>query len=378
MATLEEYIEKHNIMVNKLEILYEKYKFNDIQEHLKNIRGNLDYNKTKFMETQKNNCFNYLNFFQMYTDVMNHESDFVLFSIKDNPVESNIGKGVNPYIVSQGGYRWIKLISKSVEIINNSLDPDYYDDYSIIDEVENFIDDVSNSCYLPFNEKPELVIIFYESPNEEVIKTIENMNVSAISINDINHKLKKCTKYQESIQKIDTVNIDVNIIVTLCSELSNMEKTDTITIPLEILSKCITGNVTTLEEIIDNKNFIVENIKKFKRRIICQSAYDKLMQFVTVLSDKKNFGKEIARMKIIFDEYNIEVVQDKITERINNIKHPNKLANCVFGSGDYYNAITISGFASFINFARQNRVNIATIPCYSVEFSEKYLAQFKN
>jgi hypothetical protein len=377
MTTLEDYIQKHNILVNKLGALYVKYNFNDIAEHLKNIKGNFDHSKTKFMETKKANCFNYLNFFQMYIDVMNHETDLVLFSIKDNPIESNIGKGVNPYIVSQNGYRWIKLITKSAEIINNSLDPDYYDDYCITDEVEKFIDDVNSSNYLPVNEKPELVIIFFESPNEEVIKTIENMKVSVVSINEINQKLLPLTKYQEFLNKIEIVNIDVNIIITLCSELSNMEKTDELTIPPEIISKCITGNVTTLEEIIDNKNFIAENIKKFKKRIICQSAYNKLMEFTTVLSDKKNFSKEISRMKTVFNDYDIEIVQDKITERINIIKHPNKLANSVFGTGDYYNAITISGFASFINFAKQNRVNITSIPCYSVEFSEKYLHQLK-
>lgn len=373
MARLEDFILKQENIIKELEILYNKYKFTDLYDHIKTLKGSFDDSKIIFSETKNENCFNYMNFYQMYVKILNHENDLALFSVKDNSIEQNITKGTNPYIVSQNGYRWIKLISKKSENINNSLDPDYYCDYCIIDEVEKFLNDVNNSSYLPFGQKPELFIVFYESPNEKVIKEIENMNVTCVSINEINQKLIPCNKYKDFLDNIDTVNIDVNIIITLCSELSNLEKCDELTISAEIISKCVIGNITTLDEVIANKNYIIENIKKYKRRIICQSAYNKIMKFVTAFPKKKIFSKEIARMEKIFDEYNIEIVPDKMTDRISKIKHSNKLANCVFGTGDYYHAITITGYYSYIINAKQNRINIANIYCYTVEFSEKYL-----
>lgn len=375
MNTLEQYEAKHKYLIKEFEVLYEKYRFNDLLEHLKSIKGNFENCKIKFQETKKENCFNYINYFHMYAKIMNNEKDFVLFSMKDNPIESNIGKGLNPYIVSQNGFRWTKIISKSSEIINNSFDPNYYEDYCILDDIEKFIDDANKSNYLPFDKKPELFVVFNELPNKEVTQEIQKINVSLVSINDIEKDMKYTQKFQNLIEFASIINLDVNVIITICSELSNITNKEDVKISPEIISKCITGNVTTLDEIIDNKNFIIEKLKKYERRIICQSAYDKIAEFAKILIDKPNFGKEIARIKTVFDDYNIEIVPDQTTTRINSIKHSNKLANFVFGTGDYYKAVTITGYASFINNAKQNRVLIANIPCNSVEFSEKYLSQ---
>lgn len=377
MFVLEEFVQKQNNIIQEFEILYENYKFNDLVEHIKNIKGNFENAKQKFIETKKEKCFNYLNYFRIYANIMKHEKDFVLFSKKDNPIESNIGKGTNSYIVSQHGYRWIKIISKNADFINNSFNPDYYDNYCIMDDIDKFINDVNKSNYLPFNEKPELFIVFLELPNEEVIEAIKEKNISLISIDNTEKCFIASNKITKMLNSIKIINLDVNIIITICSELSNLDKNDKINIPTEIITKCITGNVTSLEEIIENKNFIIENLKKYDRRIICQSAYNKLEEFKKILSEKPNFSKEICRIKTVFNGLNIEIVPDQITERIKSINHPNKLANSVFGTGDYYHAITISGFGSYIHNAKQNRVIIANIPCNSVEFSEKYLIDYK-
>jgi Protein of unknown function (DUF1308) len=373
--SLEDYIEKHKALIEEFEELYEKYKFNDLGEHLKNIRGNFENCKNKFLETNNTNCFNYLNYFYIFSAILKHEKNFVMFASKINSAESNIGKGINNYIVSQNGFRWIKIISKNSDVINNSFDPDYYDNYCISDDVEKFVDDVNNIRYLPFDKKPELWIVFYELPNDEVCQSIKEMGINITTVNKINENLLPIDYNKELMNNITTINLDVNIIITLCSELSNLEKDTQIDIPPEIIARCITGNIATLNQIIDNKNFIVEMLQKYKRRIMCQSAYNKIMEFTNTLSTKKNFSKEIERIKNVISKYDIEIIPDQTTTRIENTKHPNKLATTVFGTGDYYNAVTISGYLSYINYAKQNRVGIAAIICNSVEFSEKYLAK---
>jgi hypothetical protein len=373
MQTLDEIIKRHDLLDKALDELFEKYKFNDILEIKKAVRGNYENNKHKFLETKNANCFNYLNYFQIYINVLNNDRDFVLFSIKDNNLEPNINKGINNYIVSQNGYRWIKIISRNIEVVNNSIDPDYYGDYCIIDEIEKFVNDVESMQYLPFGEKPELYIIFHVLPNDEVCESMRILQLqSRINIvikcgDDISRPFPNYDNIYNN--SIDTINIDVNVIITICSELSNLDKNAIV--PFEIIKRCITGDVTTLEEVIENKNFIMEQLKKYKRRIICQSAYDKLMEFSGGVV--KFCPKEVERIKTIVSDLDIDVVPDQITPRIQKMKHPNKLANSVFGTGDYYHAITISAYGSYINHAKQNRMHIVAVLCKSVEFSEKFL-----
>lgn len=376
MQTLDEIIKKHDLLDNALDELFLKYKFNDILELKKGVRGNYENNKNKFLETNNVNCFNYLNYFQIYINVLNNEKDFVLFSIKDNNIETNIdNKGINNYIVSQNGYRWVKIISRNIEVVNNSIDPDYYGDYCIIDEIEKCANDVANIQYLPFGEKPELYIIFHVLPSDEVCESIQNLQASInIIIKCGDDVLRPFPNYDKMYYNfIDTINVDVNVIITICSELSNLDKNSIV--PLEIIKRCITGNVTTLEEVIDNKNFIMEQLKKYKRRIICQSAYDKLMEFSGGVV--KFCPKEVERIKTIVSDLDIDVVPDQTTPRIQKMKHPNKLANNVFGTGDYNRAITITAYGSYINYAKQNRMHIVAVLCKSVEFSEKFLESGK-
>jgi hypothetical protein len=378
METLDEIIEKHNQVDAELDKLFENLKFNDILEMKKSLRGNYENNKNKFLETKNPNCFNYFHFFEIYINILKKEKDFVLFSIKNNNLEPNIGKGVNNYIVSRNGYRWIKIISRNVEMINNSIDPDYYEDYCIMDEIEKCISDVTSMKYLPFDEKPELYIIFHILPNDEVCESIINLGIKKEikifikSSEDVKKYLPDCNRIYDDF--IDTINIDVNVIITICSELSHLNANTFV--PPEIIKRCITGDAQTLKEVIENKNFIIEQLKKYKRRIICQTAYDKLMEFCSGVV--KYCPKEVERIKTITTDLNIDVVPDKITPRIEKMNHPNKLANCVFGSGDYYRAITITAYESYINHAKQNRIHIVAKICKSVEFSEKFLEILKK
>lgn len=363
---MENIIIKHNQLLQELEDLFLTYKFNDLLEIKKSLEGNFENSKKKFKEKNNAKYFNYFHYCEIYINIMKTEKDFVMFSIKDNNMETNITKNQNNYIVCQNGYRWIKIITKKAEVINNSLDPDYYENFCITSDIDKFILDCSNINFLPFGRKPELYVIFYELPNEEVCNMILNKNIFIKTNNDL--PLNK-PLYISDFSDIDILNIDVNVIITLCSELSNLEKK--FDISEEVLKRCITGDSKTFEDVIKNKNFILDIFAKFNKKIICKSAYDKLQEFCNgVVSFCPN---EVVRIKNAIEKYNITIVEDNITKRIMDIKHPNKLANSVFGSGDYYNAITITAYNSYIHHAKQNRLYIPTIICRSVEFSEKFL-----
>ena len=144
MNIFENFIQRHNQLYAELEELYNIYKFNDLIEIKKSIHGNFEHCKMKFLETNNHNSFNYLNYYEIYVKILKQESDFVLFTTKDstnnnNNISVNISKGPNNYIVSRNGYRWFKIISKNVEIINDSICSDYYGDYSILEDIKKFI-----------------------------------------------------------------------------------------------------------------------------------------------------------------------------------------------------------------------------------------------
>jgi hypothetical protein len=363
---MESIIHKHKQLLHELDCLFEKYKFNDLLEIKKSLEGNFENNKKKFEEQNNIKYFNYLYYCEIYIKILNTEKNFVMFSIRDNNMETNINKNQNNYIVCQNGYRWIKIITKNADVINNSLDPDYYENFCITTDIDRFISDCHNINFLPFGRKPELYVIFYEKPNGEICDMIFCKNIRVKTFFDL--PLDE-PKYISDFSDIEVLNIDVNVIITLCSELSNLEKC--VSIPDEILKRCITGDSKTFNDIVENKNFILDTFAKFNKKIICKSAYDKLREFCNGVVSF--CPKEVERIKNALDKYNITIVPDNMTERIKNMKHPNKLANVVFGSGDYYNAITITAYNSYINHAKQYRLFIPVIICKSVEFSEKFL-----
>ena len=366
MDILTDIINKHNKLSHEIDILFDKYKFNDLLELKKGLEGNFVQSKKNYLELNNINCFNYLHYCEIYVEIFNTEKDFVLFSIQNNNMETNITKYMNNYIVCQNGHRWIKVISKNTEIVNNSLDSDYYCNYCISDDIDKFVSDCKNTNFLPFEYKPELYVIFYEQPNKKVCDMILGKDIKIKTFVEL-----PLTKplYITDYSDIDILNIDVNVIITLCSELSNLENDTKIT--EEILKRCITGDSKTFEDIIENKKDILKSFEKFKKKIICKSAYDKLQEFCKGVTDF--CPKEVERIKNSIDKYNITVVPDNITKRISNMKHPNKLANIVFGSSDYYKAITLTAYNSYINHAKQFRIHIPAILCKSVEFSEKFL-----
>lgn len=359
-------IEKHNKLVKNLDSLFDKYKFNDLLEIKKSLEGNFANNKKKFEEKNDMKYFNYLHHCEIYVEIFNTEKDFVMFSIKDNNMETNINKNLNNYVVCQNGYRWIKIITKSANIINNSLDPDYYENYCVTNDIDKFISDCDNIKFLPFDRKPELYVVFYEKPNDEICNMITNKNI--IVKNYLELPLPK-PNYISDFSDVQILNIDVNVIITLCSELSNTD--NGASIPDEILNKCITGESKTFGDVVDNKNLILNVFSKFEKKIMCKSAYNKLQEFCNGVVSF--CPKEVERIKNALNKYGISVVPDGMTERIRKMNHPNKLANIIFGSADYHNAVTITAYNSYINHAKQHRLHIPVIICKSVEFSEKFL-----
>jgi hypothetical protein len=359
LKIIEDIKKKHNDLDREFDILFEKYKFNDIIYAKKTLNSNFEYNKVKFLLKKNPTCFNYINHFSIYKDILQNEKDFVLFSIKDNCLESNIKKGANNYIISQHGYRWFKIITRSADNINNSVDPDYYENYCIFEDVQKYINDVANMQYLPFCELPNYI----------VLNKIKNLNINYLLSSDF--PLKSIPKSSTYFDKCEIINLDVNVVVTICSELSNLS--EDYDVPENILKKCA-GTSDTLNDVRENKIFILDQINKYKKRIICQSAYNKLMDFIRCV---KFCPKELERIKNIVQTLDLTIVPDQITDRFKNINHPNQLANCIFGTADYYRAVTITSFDSYISHAKQRRICVYAIVCKSVEFTEKYLYHLK-
>jgi hypothetical protein len=243
--------------------------------------------------------------------------------------ESKSEKKPKDYVIAQGGKRIYKIISKPIDYINKTIDCDYDYDYCILDIIEGFIDDAKNREQFPYNENiTQLCMVFIDKPCDEIIKELDDKNIFCLSSHDLslpNIRTPKC------------INIDINVIIALCSDINYLTP-DSEYISKLIQHKVFIGlNVNETKTLTNEqycryiqkeREFLITEIKKYKRVVLCQSAYDDIIRILN------SNGSETEKKRVyeIIDELNIEIIDDKAyTLNIieNNIKNFDKIYNKV-------------------------------------------------
>jgi hypothetical protein len=314
--------------INKiLHQVNDKYKTDDLAYIIKNFQ--LDHISLKekisvdFVKT-----VNYYYYYDIYANIMLTEKNIIH--------NSKYKKNYN-IIISNNGYRWIRIFGTNIERIEKSSDPNYYGDFYIIDEIEKFIKLVKDSQYLPFDDEPELVVIFYNLPNNEVKKEIESYGVIIKSFKDI--PLDKITNYKKTC--VESCIIDTTSLITLCSEICYIQYN----LDFSIIKNFIKNNFQNLEEIIENKDNLSEEIKSYKNAYVCESVWNKFISLVEMHGGTKEKGR-LNDIKNI-----VQIIKDNPTKKFVSSTINKKDAN-LFGTADYYKACVITGNKSNIDLQK--------------------------
>jgi hypothetical protein len=311
----------------------------------------LKYVENGSMKKTEIDCFNW---FEIFVKIYENEKDAQLSKILVK--NDNKNKVSKDYIVTQNKKRIYKIISKPISYINETIDYDYDPRYSILDQIDNFYDEAVNMEHFPYKEKiTELCMIFIDTPCGEIIEEAKNKNINCISINDLP---------LNSLENFDCINIDINVIIALCSDINFLDPSS------EYIRKLIdnkifvgfnidnTSNMTNEEYcsyIKKEHNHLISEIQKYKKTVMCQSAYKETIRILNTC------GTETEKNKLekIIKDFNIELIDESETQYkceliTNNSKNFKKIYNSVEQDvvriGYVLNAITFTSNHRYIEF----------------------------
>uniref|UniRef100_A0A0N4UDB1 DUF1308 domain-containing protein n=1 Tax=Dracunculus medinensis TaxID=318479 RepID=A0A0N4UDB1_DRAME len=180
---------------------------------------------------------------------------------------------------------------------------------------------------------------------------------------------------------IDTVNFDVSAVFVLISSMTEENGTN-----YRFRSSLLEMQAEE-ERKLPARPMLIEAMKD-KRLIICRSAYNAVREIIKTVAG----ASEKKRAEIFLDK--IEIVEDKLSQRIERLQtglkitkrtkvgfFKNLLTNytrfnkvqiqVIFGSGDFYKAVTATSNKHFVNAASQQGVSLAVILVQSRALSEQ-------
>jgi hypothetical protein len=188
---------------------------------------------------------------------------------------------------------------------------------------------------LPFGDKPELIVVFFELPSDEMRNQIEELGVKVKSINDF--PLEQFDDNPPT--KTDVCNIDTTSLITICSEIGYLDPNTKLSEKTQ--NMIVRVGFNNLASVIENKDKLFEEIVSYKRRIVCKSVWDTFVRLMEACGGEN----EIERMNEIKE--NVEIVPDSPSQRFKKMeaKEADKI---LFGTGETYKACTYTGNCTFL------------------------------
>jgi hypothetical protein len=366
---MEEQIKDNYLQIqNKLDsFINEKnaHDINKIKKKCESVYNDvLKYIVNGTMKKLNIDCFNW---FEIFIKIFEFEPDAYISKIKikkeKEKKDGAFSKTPKDYIISQNGKRIYKIISKSIDYINKTIDYNYDSNYCILDYIDGFIEDAKNREYFSYKENiSELCMIFIDKPCEEIVKELHNKNIICLSIYDL--PLEPIENTHECI------NIDINVIIALCSDINYLSS------DAEDITKIIKNEIFVGFNVDETKNLtneeyckfikkqresLITEIKKYKRAIMCQCALNDVIRILNTNGSET----EKSRANEIIKNLNIEIIDDtKYTLDIieNNIKNFDKIYNKVerdvIKIGYIFNALTFTSNHRYVDFLISNNIFI--------------------
>lgn len=322
----------------------------------------LKYLKDGVIKKTEIECFNW---FDILIQIFENEKDAYLSKLMAQTENNQKNKVSKDYIVTQNKKRIYKIISKPIDYINKTVDYDYDTHYSILDQIDYFSEDASCMEHFPYKEGiTELYMIFLDTPCDEIIEEAKNKNINCVSIKDLPLK---------PIQNFNFLNIDINVIIALCSDINFLDSSSEyikkliekkIFIGFNIDDTSKLSNEEYCQYIQKEKNFILNEIKKYKKSIMCQSAYDETKRILDICATES----EKNRLDEVIKELNIEIIDNSKYKcehieknSINLKKKYNQVEQDVFKIGYLFNATTFTSNHRYIEFLASKNILINAI-----------------
>lgn len=373
LKKMEKYLDMNDY--KKIKSRFESV-YNDVINHLQN--GNI---KKKEVD-----CFNW---FEIYVSIVNHEKECYLSRFlleKEDKMErrreGNYTKNSKDYIIAQNNKRIYKIISKPIDVVNNSIDEDYYSNFYIGEYIQIFKEDALLNGHFPYKpDLSELIMVFIDTPSSEVYNYGKEYGIKIIGMNEL--------QTLSPILQPKIINIDVNVIVSLCSEMTEYSPSSDMI--QNIIKKNLfigydvnmIGNMTgeeLCEYMKNDRKERIEEINSYDRIIICENVLCEASRIINSYGtdhEKEN----LKNLKNIIDYQVVPNGEyDAIDKYKNNSERKfNKVEIDVMKTGYQYDALTLTSNYRYVNFLMSKHIYIDSkiIPslnlAYKMEISLKKL-----
>uniref|UniRef100_A0A915PV94 DUF1308 domain-containing protein n=1 Tax=Setaria digitata TaxID=48799 RepID=A0A915PV94_9BILA len=290
-------------------------------------------------------------------------------------------------LVVNSGATWVKVISRNVRgLAMDSIGAGGNASRSTIEQAHDYIQ--MARLYPHFFEVPKIIFEFVygvpdllqrklESLGIEVIGTKVNINElvklpvdfalndTYDNINDIYDSndpyfsTNECLKVEDSV--VDTINLDISAVFALVSSLTHGNGAN----------YNYTSQLLNAQAALERKKPTLPPLLKAiqgRKLIICRTAYDAVQSILSTVAG----SEEKIRAKELFQK--VKVVEDKMTERAARLNLSDKInqrSKIIFGSGDYYRAVTVTANRHFVRAAAHQSIHFAVIIHESRALSEQ-------
>uniref|UniRef100_A0A0N5AH91 UPF0415 protein C7orf25 homolog n=1 Tax=Syphacia muris TaxID=451379 RepID=A0A0N5AH91_9BILA len=269
-------------------------------------------------------------------------------------------------LVLNGGETWVKVISRSVRgLAMDHVSAGNSSTRSAVGQARCFN---SLAAYYPhFYKCPNIIFEFMNGvpslvadaislygirvigdvvPIEQIIalpdSSDSDSNYSAMSSSPSLSEFEELNEENNSFKDTsDTLNLDVTAVFAFISSLTHGNGAN-----FEFTSPMLNDQARD-----ERKDPVLPKLKRVmegKKLIICRTAYDSVKNILSTVAGPM----EKKRAEELFK--NVTVVEDKISERTAALKLSdkiNKRSKIIFGSGDYYKAVTLTANKHFVNAA---------------------------
>lgn len=285
-------------------------------------------------------------------------------------------------LVINDGERWVKVISRNarglaMEYVANGGSASR----SIIEQARCFMTMALN--YPHFYKPPEVVFQFLNGVPDLLSERIESCGVIVLgdtvpigelvilpedSDSEPGTSDSECEgSYSEDDEILSyeqgnhTLNLDITAIFALISALTHENGAN-----FRFQSSMLNEQAE-----FERKSPVLPGILRImegKKLIMCRTAFNAVNDILRTVAGPE----EKTRAELLFK--NVEIVEDRLSKRAEALKMSDKInerSKVIFGSGDYYKAVTLTANRHFVNAAAYQGLQFAVILHHSRALSEQ-------
>uniref|UniRef100_A0A1I8EIV2 DUF1308 domain-containing protein n=1 Tax=Wuchereria bancrofti TaxID=6293 RepID=A0A1I8EIV2_WUCBA len=292
-------------------------------------------------------------------------------------------------LVVDGGAKWVKVISRNVRgLAMDFIGAGGSANRSIIEQAQDYIEMAQIHPY--FFKMPKIIFEFVHGIPDLLQHKLESFGIEVIGdMVDINKFVKlpidfsaydsddiydstasfseeKCLNANDCI--VHTVNLDISTVFALISSLTHKNGAN----------YNYTSRLLNAQAALERKKPVLPPLLKAikgVKLIICRTAYDAVQSILSTVAGPK----EIIRAKELFEK--VEIVEDKLSERAARLKLSDRISQrskIIFGSGDYYKAVTVTANRHFVCAAAHQDIHFAVFVHESRALSEQKQLDLRN